>query len=235
MRTYLIVPDMHIPFHCIRFTRLITKILKEIKFTGVVQLGDALDFFQVSKYAKDPERKNSMSEDILTYRQIVCEWSEHVDEFHQLEGNHEHRLIKFVWTQAKELQHLVKPISEMIRPEKVIFKYYPLSDWKACIIGDCVLHHGWFFNQHTAMNNLGKYPKKIITGHTHRFQYVSDGSKFSVTLGHASNEDETMHNPIPSNWQQAFGILTVIQGVTYFEPVLVTDGKAWVRGKLVKA
>lgn len=205
---------------------------------GIVQLGDALDFFQVSRFEKDPERKNSIFEDISIYRQILDEWEKLLPRggvIHQLEGNHEARLTRYVWAQAREISRAVKPLSELLQltSKKITYKWHHLKVWTSCQLGDCVLHHGHYFNQHTAVGNLTRYPKKLITGHTHRFQYVSNGERFSATLGHGSNESMTAHTPVPTGWQQAFGILTVVNSTSYFEPILVTDGKAIVYGDLI--
>lgn len=172
------------------------------------------------------------------YRQILDEWEKLLPqggEIHQLEGNHEGRLTRYVWAQAREISRAVKPLSELLglTSKKVKYKWHPLTVWTSCKIGDCILHHGHYYNQHVAQANLTRYPSKLITGHTHRFQFVSNGEKFSATLGHGSNETMTAHTPVPTSWQQAFGILTVIGSTSYLEPVLVTNGKAVVYGDII--
>lgn len=238
MKQYLIIPDLHVPFHDLRYIRIISKVISIIKPYGIVQLGDALDFFQISRFEKDPERKNSIFDDIAIYRQILDVWEKALPpggEIHQLEGNHEQRLTRYVWAQAREISRAVKPLPELLslKSKKIIYKWHPLKIWSSCKIGDCILHHGHYFNQHVAVSNLTRYPKKLITGHTHRFQFAANGERFSATLGHGSNEDMTAHTPAPTSWQQAFGILTVINSISFFEAVIVQDGRCVINGECV--
>jgi hypothetical protein len=123
-------------------------------------------------------------------------------------------------------------LKERTAAGNVIFKWHPYAKWNSLMLGDCVLLHGFYFNQHTAMTNLKKYRCSTISGHTHRLQYVSDGTHFACSLGHGSDETITAHTPVPPEWTQALGILTVLSdGSTSLELITVKDGKAVVRGK----
>ena len=68
IRQWLVLPDSHGPFHCKKYFKLILKILDTVKFDGIVHLGDCVDLFQLSKYDKDPARKNDARDDIEEYR-----------------------------------------------------------------------------------------------------------------------------------------------------------------------
>lgn len=240
IKRFLIIPDIHVPYHDPSFLALIPKIVKLAKITGIVQLGDALDFWQVSRYDKNPLRKQTIAEDAAIYKTILQGWADLLPRdgvIHQLEGNHCDRLRRYIWANAREVEGLVKTVPEMIglRDLGIRTVWHPLAKWDSCKIGDCVLHHGHYFNQHVAVGNLTRYPKKLITGHVHRFQYVSNGDRFSATLGHGSNESETAHQPTPTGWQQCFGILVIINGVSHLEPILVDNGKCVVYGQEIKA
>ncbi len=237
---YLVIPDLHVPMHDIAFVALVTKIIKILKPSGIVQLGDALDFWQISRFDKDPSRKQTLMDDVLMYSTILDEWEDALpltSEIIQLEGNHEARLRRFIWQNAKELADgWVRTVPEMLnfKNRSVKCTWHELSDWRSCKLGNCILHHGHYYNAHVAMGNLTRYPMSLITGHTHRFQYVSNGERFSATLGHGSNESYTAHQPTPTGWQQALGLLTVIRGKTSLEPILVRDGECVLHGKKVE-
>lgn len=237
---WLILSDIHVPYHDLSYIALSKKLLRLIKFNGLVQLGDALDFWQVSRFEKDPSRKQTIAEDAAVYHQILQEWADLLPAdgvIHQLSGNHEKRLTKYIWANARELDGIVKTVPELIGLKNLGIRavWHDLDDWRSLKLGDCVIHHGHFYNQHVAMGNLTKYPVSLITGHTHRFQYVSNGDRFSATLGHGSHEYQTSHQPTPTGWQQAMGILTVIKGKAYLEPILVRDGSCVLNGKLIEA
>lgn len=239
IKNYLIVPDIHVPFHDIAFVRLVTKLIKLIKPNGVVQLGDALDFWQVSRFDKNPMRKQTLMDDVKMYSSIIDEWESALStnaEFFQLEGNHEDRLRRYIWQNAKELADgWVKTVPELLNLRKRGIKcsWHEISNWQSLKLGNCILHHGHYYNIHTAVGNLTRYPTSLITGHTHRFQFVSNGDRFSATLGHGSNESDTAHQPTPTGWQQALGLLTVINGKSTLEPILVRNGECILYGKKV--
>ncbi|NCX94578.1 MAG: metallophosphoesterase [Gammaproteobacteria bacterium] len=244
LKTYLIISDLHIPYACPRYLRVISKVLKAIKFDGLVQLGDALDAFQISTYDKDPARKNTILDDINEWNELLTKWSTLLysgAEIHLLTGNHEHRLEKYISRNARDIFELVRPWSELLRiklrNETSHCKWFlhPYTKWNSCRIGDCVLMHGFYFNQHTAATNLAKYKTSVICGHTHRVQMVSDGTHYSATLGHGSDEHVTAHQPTPTGWTNAFGILTKdLDDKTSLEIITVKDGTAYVRGQKIK-
>lgn len=243
MKTYLIVPDLHYPYHCTEYAALIVKAIKLLQPNGIVQLGDALDFFQLSTYDKDPARRNTIGDDIDLWNKTLTTWARYLPsggEIHLLEGNHCYRLQRYIARHAKELHEIVKTMPELLRLKErnaagdITFKWHKYTNWKSCKIGDCVLMHGYFFNQHTAMTNLARYRTNSISGHTHRAQYVSDGTHYAISLGHGSDELITAHQPTPTGWQQAFGVLTVDdRGRTSVEVVMVRGGKAVLRGKAI--
>ena len=242
-RTWLIIPDLHYPYHDQKFINITTKLLKELRPDGgLVQLGDALDFYQISAYDKDPARNSTITDDLLMYKIQLHEWADYMRpgaQVRQLEGNHCDRLRRYIWRNAPALHKAIKSVPETLgfrdgeKINGIIFKWYPLSDWRACQIGNVILHHGHFFNKHTAVTLLERYPKSIITGHTHRLQYVTNGERFACTLGHGALAEDISHTPTPHGWQQALGILTELGPNTYLEIVTIHDGEAYVRGKRI--
>lgn len=225
--------------------KLITKILKSSRFDGIVQLGDALDFWQLSTYDKDPARKNTIMDDIDEWNKVLTHWCSLLPkgaEIHLLEGNHEARLHRYISRHARDLHEIVKPMPELLALKArniaghVKFTWHPYSKWNSCRIGDCVLFHGFYFNQHVAATNLAKYRCSTISGHTHRIQYVSDGTHFAASLGHGSDENLTAHQPTPTGWTQALGVLIVDnENKTSLEIVTVKNGRAVWRGKQFSA
>lgn len=245
MKQYLLCPDLHIPFSCAKFMALIIKLLKAHRFDGIVNLGDALDFWQLSTYDKDPARKNTIMDDIDEWNKVLTEWCVLLPEgaeIHLLEGNHCARLLRYVSRHARDIHEIVKPMPMLLNLKErnavghVKFTWHPYAKWNSCMLGDCLLLHGFYYNQHVAMTNLAKYRRNTVSGHTHRVQYVSDGVHYSISLGHGSDESLTAHQPTPTGWQQALGVLTVnADKTTSVEVILVKEGRANFRGKAYQA
>lgn len=244
MKQYLIVPDIHVPYHDPKYIAFITRLLIHLKkqgnLKGIVQLGDCLDFFQVSSYPKDPSRRNTIKDDMDDYAAILNGWASYLPrggEVHQIEGNHEARLQRYISQNAKEIYELVTSVGSYLKSKykgPATFYWHPYKKWNSLRLGDVTIFHGFYYNQHTAATNLAKYKTSTICGHNHRLQIIYDGAHFSATLGHGSDEKETAHQPTPSGWQQACGVLTVFDnGKTAFEPVVIHAGKGVYSGKSI--
>lgn len=219
-RIWILVPDLHFRFEDPSYVSLIKKVLKSIAknplFAGVVQLGDFGDFWQISEFDKDPTRKETVLDDLLLYSDFIDECQSLLKKgtvWHQLEGNHEKRLKRYTAKKAPEIYKLVKSMPEVLnfqfrnKENHTKFIWHDYNNWNSCIIGKTIIHHGFYFGEHVAAKNLSVYPYNFICGHTHRLQYVSNGHRFSCTLGHGSDSKKTMHTPLPSTWEQAFGVL----------------------------
>lgn len=243
MKTYLIVPDIHVSYHCPKAIKLVTKIIKDLNVDGLVQLGDALDAFQISTYSKDPARRNLLVDDINDWKQILNEWARNLKtgaHIHLLEGNHEYRLSRYISSQARDIHGLVPDWPTLLgidlrnKSGRHKWHWHKYTKWNSCQIGDCVMMHGFYFNQHVAATCLQKYRTNIIFGHTHRVQYIHDGTHWACSLGHISNEIETAHQPTPTGWQQALGLLHVDNaGKTKLDIIIVNNGRAIIHGKAI--
>lgn len=245
MKQYLIVSDLHVPYHCPKYIELTYKILKSAKFDGVAQLGDAIDFWQLSTYDKDPTRRNTIMDDVKEWEEIIVKWCRYLKpgaEIHLLEGNHCYRMSRYVARHAKEIHEAVKTLPELLKIKEknevghVKIKWHKYNKWDSCKIGDLTLMHGFFFNMHTPATNLARYRCNTISGHTHRVGYVTDGSHYAVSLGHGSNEEMTAHQPTPTGWQQAMAVVTFDdKGKSSVEILVVKQGKVTWRGKNYQA
>lgn len=241
---YFVGPDRHFPFECKRFSNIALSVVRLLKPDGYIDLGDAHDFFQLSEYDSDPRRANRIEDDIALYSAFIDQVEAALPKgsvFHQLEGNHEDRLRRYTWRRAPAAVGLVSSVPKELGFKdrnargRVKFIWHPINDWESLKLGDTVVHHGHYFNKHTAVNNLERYRGvNLIHGHTHRVQYAHNGDHWCATLGHGSDESMTSHQPTPNDWQQAFAVLTVLKGKGSIEIFTVTDGCVNFRGKLIK-
>lgn len=240
---YLICPDLHFPFHDPRFTAICLDVLRYIRPSGFVQLGDFVDWWQLSTYDQDPSRKETILEDLNLYSAFL----EEVDRdlvagvIHQLEGNHCDRLRRYTWRNAKGLACIIPAIPTLLRFEerndrsKNRFVWHAYHNYLSCRLGDTVIHHGHYFDQSVAVNNLKRYRGyNFIQGHTHRVQFATNDSHFSASLGHGSLPAKTAHTPAPNDWGQALGILSVFKGKGSLEIATVNDGEARLWGRIFK-
>lgn len=104
----VVLNDQHIPFQDKITNQLVFEFIKDFKPDIVDILGDLVDFWQLSKFDKDPIRANTLQEDIDKTHQYLKELRKLCPkaEIELHAGNHLGRLRKYIWRQAQELATL---------------------------------------------------------------------------------------------------------------------------------
>lgn len=99
-----LLSDIHIPYHSVSaLTAAITFIKKE-KPDALILNGDALDFHSLSRFNKDPRKKN-FAQELETWRQMFNVFeNEFKCKIYYKIGNHEERYEHYLWMKAGELQ-----------------------------------------------------------------------------------------------------------------------------------
>lgn len=99
-----VLSDIHIPFHSEKALGAAIKQFKKDKIDFLLLNGDAIDYYSVSRWEKDP-RKRSLKNEVELAKQFL-EWIRH--EFRRIPivfklGNHEERWDKYLWNHAPEI------------------------------------------------------------------------------------------------------------------------------------
>lgn len=95
--------DIHLPYHSISALTAAIEFCKKEKVDGILLNGDTVDFFQLSKFTKDPRKRHFADElsalaslfEVLK-KQLKCK-------IYFKYGNHEERYEHFLFMKAKEL------------------------------------------------------------------------------------------------------------------------------------
>lgn len=98
-----ILSDIHIPYHSIQAVTIALDYLKKEKVDAVILNGDTLDFYQLSRFDKDP-RKRSFAHELESGRKFleVIQKNLKCPIYFKL-GNHEVRYEKYLMVKAPEL------------------------------------------------------------------------------------------------------------------------------------
>ena len=105
---HVVLSDQHIPFQDPVLEDLTIDFLREHKPTTIHLLGDVLDFYSLSTFDKNPARLTTLQDELdgstRYFKRLrnVCPNSRIV----YSEGNHENRLRRYLWSQARALSHL---------------------------------------------------------------------------------------------------------------------------------
>lgn len=99
---WLILSDIHLPYHDTEAVKMALNYGLDNGYKNLLINGDLIDFYQLSRYEKDP-RKRSFKQELESARlfiELVSEWFDNV--VFKL-GNHDERYEKWMFVKAPEL------------------------------------------------------------------------------------------------------------------------------------
>jgi len=98
-----ILSDIHVPYHSIDALTLAIKYLKDQKIDGLLLNGDTIDCHRLSRYTKDPKKRNFALE-LDTFKALFEVLKKELDcKIYFKLGNHEIRYQNFLYEKAGEL------------------------------------------------------------------------------------------------------------------------------------
>ena len=99
----LVLSDIHIPYHSVSSLTIAFDWAKKQKPDAILLNGDTLDFFGLSRYAKDP-KKRSFSSELESFKDFISILKKTFDaKIYFKIGNHEERYEHYLWMKAGEL------------------------------------------------------------------------------------------------------------------------------------
>lgn len=241
--------DLHLPHHDPAALNLLYQVLDFVSPNLFVDHGDTLDCEEISKYPKDPMNRTTLKEEIrmgaehLGTVHAITPNAEHV----WLEGNHEERLRRLVWSLADNRQAgeiLTLPAVQEVLQWRSLLGIGDLG-WETIayprhklLFDRLILCHGEKVRKDSGQTEKAEYNhygKGGLSGHSHRVGYYGrrdyNGQHGWWGLG-CMCAIRTDYVSFP-NWQQGFCVLTWSDDRTAFavERVRIFDGVAYFRGQ----
>jgi len=173
LRTAVFWYDSHNPYQDKRTVDLVEKFLLDTEFHYLIYGGDVNDFYQISKFDKNPSRIGNLQADIDDTKQM---FNRHNQMFPNAEkkllgGNHEDRLQKFLWSTAMPLASLYcLTIPELFKLGDFNIEYIPYEQG-LMVNGIFLALHGDIASIHSGYTAKRMYEKHGgcgISGHCHR-------------------------------------------------------------------
>lgn len=167
----LYIPDAHVPYEDPVAMEAMLRFVPIFKPHRLFILGDFNDFYQVSRFQVDPMRMFTLRADLDQGRRWLVRIRDAAPdaEIVYLEGNHEHRLVKYLWRVAPQIA-VLRGISvpEQLGLEELRIRYVPggIVDTPVGVV-----KHGNQTNRfggYSARNELSKNIATGVSGHTHR-------------------------------------------------------------------
>jgi hypothetical protein len=209
--------------------------MKWYKPDKVIIMGDLIDFYAISRFVKDPVRALRLQKEVDEGR-VVLEKIKAISpkaEIHFIYGNHEDRLKKYKWANAKEFSSLRNlELEKLLEFDKLNIISHPNGRmrYKGLVFkhGDVVRK----FSGYTAKAEFEKTGTSGVSVHTHRLslfrQRDEAGNHFWVEGGCLCELNAEYLHGARVNWQQGFAIMT--NGLPELVPI--TKGKAFYGGNI---
>jgi predicted phosphodiesterase len=138
-----VLSDIHVPYHDHRAVTKAVEFLKEKhKLTHLLLNGDFMDFYQLSRWEKNPKARDLVCE--IESGRATLSWLR--GQFPDAEmiyklGNHDERLDKYIWNKAPELLGLNNvQIAHVLEFEK--FGITEVRDQRPIMAGKLPIFHG---------------------------------------------------------------------------------------------
>jgi hypothetical protein len=165
--------DPHNPFQDKVVLSLVEDFLKELQPDFIIYPGDVNDFYQISKFDKNPSRIDKMQDDIDDTHAMFKRHREICPNaiMKLLDGNHEDRLERYLWSSAPALSSLrCLEIDELFGLKEFDIEHIPYEC--GLMINDIFLVlHGNIASMHsgyTAKRMFEKHGGNGLCGHCHR-------------------------------------------------------------------
>lgn len=239
----VVVNDFQVPFHDVTAFRLLLKALRMLKPNGLDILGDFMDFYSISDFSKDPERKLLLRDELKVGRRMLAELVRAAGgrrrrlDCRFSDGNHEDRLRRYVWKNAPRLAGIEGlNVPDLLNLKALGIRHYSyLQPYK---IGQLWFHHGKLVRKHagmTALAHIQTVGGNVIVGHCHRTAHICK-TTWSHTLQGWENgcmcrlDPEYIHGR--PDWQQGFAIIRYGRGRTFgVEQIPIRRGRMWIDGR----
>lgn len=231
LEKWIAINDLHCPYqdkHCVE---LVLKFIHEQNPQGVVILGDLADFYQLSRFGRDPSRRDELADDLDEAAEILGSLRGIAPKARMvfLKGNHEDRLQKYLWTQSPELASLKQlQLSELLRLQQHRIEYYPDKD--EFQLGDLHFMHGDIIRTHAGYTAKAMYDKHGVTlihAHSHRdgkYTVRHRNGNFAVWENYCLCRLDPEYDTFP-NWSQGFSVITMAGNRPYVEQIAIINRK----------
>jgi predicted phosphodiesterase len=237
-RMGVVLSDVHVPFQDKAVCRMALAFIREHRPATVHLLGDIADFYSVSRFTKDPSRKEDLQADLDATRTFLGEVREAAPEARIIysEGNHEFRLRRYLASEAKALAMLRDLRLERLLGFDALDIRFQSQD-RPYRVGSLLFTHGQLVRKWSAASARGHFEKYgccVLHGHSHRL-----GAFYHRDIGdtYAAWENGCLCDLNPSyatspDWQHGWSVVWSQRDYFHVEQIAVVRGRYNFHGKV---
>src|SRR3990167_3199515 len=212
----IVLPDLQVPFQDARALRAVEAYMADERWDEWVQLGDFMDFDQISRWNKDkPEalarglvKDYAIANAILDRHQAIVRRRNSKAKFTLISGNHDIRAEKFA-EEHPQLRGLIEMEHNLgLRRRKIKYvRSWPKGELHK--IGKAYFSHGIYAGANVAKKHVEAFGVNIFFGHVHSIESHSKtlwGTGKAIigqSLGCLCYYNLDYVGKNPKNWQQA--------------------------------
>jgi len=237
-RMGVVLSDVHCPFQDKSACRMALAFIREHRPATVHLLGDVADFYSISRFVKDPARKEDLQADLDATRAFLGQVRDAAPSARIVysEGNHEFRLRRYLASEAKALAMLRDlRLERLLDFESLGIRFQPQD--RPYRVGSLLFTHGQLVRKWSAASARGHFEKYgccVIHGHSHRLGafYHRD-----INDTYAAWENGCLCNLNPDyvtapDWQHGWSVVWSHRDYFHVEQVAVVKGRYNYHGKV---
>jgi predicted phosphodiesterase len=246
IKSALIIPDTHVPYHDQRAYDLMLEVAKDLDPDEIVILGDFADFYCLSAWGKAPNYSHVLEEEVFEVIEKLKELNNLFPKAKKvyIEGNHEYRLARYIESRCPDLYGVID-LRIILELGALNYHYVPYSPTqKYSVLGSKLMarHEPLGGGKHCAQATAEKAMSSVIFGHTHRIQEAQvvamNGENYrgisSGWLGDV-NSDVMQYVKGHHQWAHGFSIVHALNdGIWFNQLVHIIDYKCIYNGFLYK-
>lgn len=244
----LILPDAHTPNHDVKTHRTILNFMRDIDFDECIDLGDFMDFDQISKFSmnmlrtlegkrllKDYDIANNVLDERLEALGKQCKYT-------LLQGNHDFRMEVLI-DKAPQFEGILEVEKNLRLEERGITWVPSWSKGELYKIGKLNFMHGDYISKYHANKMVDVYGVNLVYGHTHDHQVFEKTTKgdlnpvMAMSLGYLADPNKLKYTRNrPNNWSQLIGIAEIrTNGNFNLTPIRIFNHEFSYGGKIYNA
>jgi len=227
----LIVPDVHVPYHDESAVQACLEVARSIRPKWVIFLGDFLDCYKVSRWSKNPERTETLQDEIEQGKELLARFRQAAPGAACIfiAGNHEDRIRRYLWDAPGLSSLKCLDVAELLGLEKMGFiRCYKYGERHRHF--GTLLEHGNIARRrsgYTAHGMLDARQVSGVSGHTHRLAHVhrtsQAGHTYWIEAGCLCSLDPEYIQGAP-DWQHGCAIGWVVNEKFQARTVRILDG-----------
>lgn len=211
--TCLVMNDLHIPFQDKLSLETVLDYAEKIQPNKIILNGDIIDFYQISRYVRNPSKK-SVGQEIKEVKDFLTDLRKRfpVAEIIYTEGNHEKRLEDFIYKNATQISDLIGDLlSTKLGFDQLNIKYEvgPYKIGKLTVIHGHEMPGGSYQPEYVTNVIWNYIYSNFIVAHFHRNQTktwknIHNELFWGGAIGYLAGE---MEYAKLNKWNQGFGII----------------------------